>query len=561
MNKLKSVVILSSIFAFNSAILAQSPDDGVKDKAIFHGSVQSDILFPEHDYKIGTEEYSSKILTNSYANAAVYSKYVDGGLRVEYLQHPLPGFEPDFRGWGVPNIYVKGKFKGMELTLGDFYEQFGSGFILRTYEERSLGIDNSIRGARLKFNNIKGVKITALAGIQRVFWDWNMHSKVFGANADVSIQDYAKSLRDRNVVWTFGASYVLKHERDEEIDVPGTNLRLNLPLNVNTFDVRSNFHKGNWDVLAEYAWKSPDPSLDNNYTYRHGSALMLSGSYSKTGLSALVQAKRSENMAFRSRRSQAMTAAFINNMPAFAYQHTYALAAMYPYATQAAPGEWAFQGAFAYNFKRHTPLGGKYGTKIKANISYIRGISQKGEVPDFHGYQYGTNGADTKFFGFGDLYYEDFNIHLDKKITRDFSLNAMYMYQRYNQKVIEGHGDMVNAHIALVDAKVKMSRRCTLRAEYQYLATKQDKGDWMYGLVELSVLPYLMFSVSDQWNHGNPDHDARHHYYMATVTGNYKANRLMIGYGRTRAGYNCSGGVCRYVPASRGFQISYNFTF
>ncbi len=556
------VITLAGISILLPALAcAQSPDDGQPDKVTVHGSVQSDILFPENDYKIGTEEYSSKILTNTYANAAVYSKYVEGGLRFEYLQHPLPGYEPDFRGWGVPNIYVKGKYKGMELTLGDFYEQFGSGFILRTYEERSLGIDNSIRGARVKLNNIKGAQITALAGVQRVFWDWNMHSKLAGANAELALQDYARPLADKGVVWTVGASYVFKHERDESIEVPGTNYRLNLPLNVNTFDLRSNFHKGAWDVMAEYAWKSPDPSYDNNYTYRHGSALMLSGSYSKKGLSALVQAKRSENMSFRSRRSQSMTAAFINNMPAFAYQHTYALAAMYPYATQAAPGEWAFQGAFGYNFRRHTPLGGKYGTKLRANISYIRGIRHEGDTPTFNGSQYGTDGPDTKFFGFGDLYYQDINLQLDKKVTRDFNFNAMYMYQRFNQKVIEGHGDMVNAHIGVVDAKVKLSGKVTLRAEYQYLATKQDKGDWMYGLVEVSVLPYLMFSVSDQWNHGNDNPDKRYHYYMATVTANYKANRLMIGYGRTRAGYNCSGGVCRYVPASRGFQISYNYTF
>ena len=47
---------------------------------------------------------------------------------------------------------------------------------------------------------------------------------------------------------------------------------------------------------------------------------------------------------------------------------------MYPYATQAAPGEWAFQGALAYNFKRKTAIGGKYGTKFNLNMSYIRGL-------------------------------------------------------------------------------------------------------------------------------------------------------------------------------------------
>ncbi len=285
---------------------------------------------------------------------------------------------------------------------------------------------------------------------------------------------------------------------------------------------------------------------------------MLSGSYSKTGWSAQVQVKRSENMAFRSQRSMQGVSAFINNMPAFAYQHTYALAAMYPYATQAAPGEWAMQGAFAYNFKRRTAMGGRYGTKFRLNVSYIRGIDRDGvDWKNGDTSLYGTNGEKTHFFGWGPLYYTDLNLQMDKRITKQFSLNAMYMYQKYNQTVIEGHGGMVNAHIGVAELKYKFDNRFTLRGELQYLATKQDKGDWAYGLLELSVLPYVMITVSDQWNCGSTDT----HYYMFSVTGNYKANRLMVGYGRTRAGYNCSGGVCRYVPASRGFQISYNYNF
>lgn len=535
---------------------AQSPDDGQPDRVSVHGSVQTDILFPEEDYKIGTEKYDDKILSNSYANAGIYSKYVDGGARIEYMQHPLPGFENKFKGWGLANIFVKGKFRNMELTLGDFYEQFGNGFILRTYEERSLGIDNSLRGARLKLNNIKGLRLTALAGVQRVFWDWNMHSKIAGGDAEANLETYFSGLRERNIIWTVGASYVFKHERDEDIKISGTNLRLNLPHGVSAFDARTHFNKGAWDLQAEYAWKGSDPSADNNYTYAKGNAVMLSGSYSKKGLSAFVQAKRSENMAFRSRRSQILTAAFINNMPAFAYQHTYALAAMYPYATQAAPGEWAFQGAFSYLFKRKTALGGKYGTKLKANISYIRGIKRDNPVL-VNGSEYGTDGGKTKFFGFGDVYYTDLNLQLEKKITSAFHLNAMYMYQRYNKQVIEGHGGMVDAHIGVVDAKYKFDKRFTLRGELQYLTTKQDRKDWCYGLLELSVLPYLMFSVSDMWNCGGDDT----HYYMGTVTGTYRSNRLMLGYGRTKAGYNCSGGVCRYVPASRGFQIAYSYNF
>ena len=554
--QLNRKILLLTALGAATTLCAQKPGDGVPDKVTVHGSVQADVLFPEDDYKIGTEHYSDDILGNFYGNVGVFSKYVDGGARIENLEHPLPGFEKAFKGWGLANVYATGKYNGMELTLGDFYEQFGSGFILRTYEERSLGIDNSLRGARLKVNTVPGLRLTALGGVQRCFWDWNMHSKVAGGEAEASLEQYIPALRNRNIIWTVGASYVYKHERDESITVPGTNYRLHLPLSVNAFDVRTHFNRGHWDFTGEYAWKGPDPSADNNYTYANGNAVMLSGSFSRKGVSAFLQAKRSENMSFRSRRSQTMTAAFINNMPAFAYQHTYALAAMYPYATQAAPGEWAFQGAFAYTFPRKTALGGKYGTKLRGNISYIRGIKREDPVL-FAGSEFGTDGGKTKFFGFGDNYYQDYNLQLEKKFSGSFNLNAMYMCQRYNQYVIEGHGGNVYSHIGVVDAKYKFDKRFTLRGEVQYLHTRQDKKDWCYGLLELSVLPYMMFSVTDMWNHG----DTHVHYYMATVTGNFKSNRLMIGYGRTRAGYNCSGGVCRYVPASRGFQMSYSYNF
>lgn len=534
-----------------TALIALSlPAQGVK----VHGSVQSDILFPEEDYTIGTEKYNSKVLTNSYATAGLFSKYIDAGARVEYLQHPLPGFEPDFRGWGLGNIFVKGKYNGFELTAGDIYEQFGGGFILRTYENRSLGIDNSIRGGRLKVTALPGLRLTLLGGVQRVFWDWSTHSQVYGADAELDLHQYINRLRNSNINWTLAGSYVLKSEKDQDILVPGTNSKLNLPKRVSAFDLRTQFYRSGLDLQLEYAWKGQDPSFDNNYTYGHGSALMLSGSYSKPGWSVFLQAKRSDNMAFRSRRSQSLTAAFINNMPPFAYQHTYALASMYPYATQAAPGEYAVQGAFAYSFKRGTAMGGKYGTKLKLNGSYICGIDRElasdGTLAGTDWWKPGTEKI-------GSTYYSDVNLQLEKRLTKNFNFNFMYMFQKYNKQVIEGHGGMVNSNIFVAEGKYKFNKKLTLRAELQYLQTPDDQKDWCFGLAELSVLPYLMFSVSDQWNHG----DTGIHYYMFNATGTFKGNRLMVGYGRTRAGFNCSGGVCRYVPASRGFQLAYSYNF
>lgn len=567
---------------------AQEEDGGVSLK----GSIQSDVLIPQEDQKIGTGTYKDWGLTNTYVDLQLLNKYVSAGARFEYLDHPLPGFEKDFQGWGVPHIYVTGRLKHAELTLGDYYEQFGSGFILRTYEERSLGIDNSLRGARLTLKPVKGVTLKALAGQQRVYWHNRSWDKdftylngtdpwIYGADLELNVDQWFKRMDQNGSRLTLGVSAVTKHERSEDIvnlrptgakDEFGTDIlgayKLNLPTDVGAIDVRAQFQKGNYSLMAEYALKSQDPSFDNGYIYRRGNALMLSGSYSKRGMSLLLQAKRSEDMAFRSERSRTGTAAFINHLPAFSQQQTYALAALYPYATQNALGEWAFQGEFSYTFKRKTALGGKYGTTVKLNASHIRGIDRQplmaaGQpVEDLQG----TKGYTTKFFRMGhDTYYQDINVQLDKKVTKDFKLNLMYMHQRYNKTIVEGHGGTINSHIAIAEGKYTINKKLTLRGEAQYLHTKQDQGDWWYGLLELSVLPHFMFTISDMYNAKVPNTDetatSKQHFYMVSGCYTHGAHRLQLSYGKTRAGYNCTGGVCRYVPASKGLQVSYNFNF
>lgn len=539
-----------------------------QENVTLNGSIQSDILLPQEDNAIGTKyDSNSDFLTNTYADLHLRSKWVDAGVRLEYMDYPLPGFESDFQGWGVPHLYVKGKFgRGWEVTLGDFYDQFGSGFIFRAYEERSLGIDNSLRGIRLNMSAIDGLNLKLLGGVQRRYWHWDDDAIIAGADAELNIDHFSAQMQDKGINWMVGASFVGKKEKDEN-KLLNPVLRLNLPETVTAFDVRTRYQQGNYSLMAEYAMKSQDPSALNNYIYKKGSALMLSASYSKRGMSALVQAKRSEDMSFRSLRSSGkvnyLNAAYLNHMPAFAYQHTYALAALYPYATQMANGEWAMQGEFGYTFKRKTLLGGKYGTNVKLNMSYIRAIDRE---PVTDGTLMGTDGYTSSFFKFGEeTYYQDINLQLEKKISSAFKLNLMYMNQRYNQGVIEGHGGMINSDIFVGEGKYQFNKKLTLRGELQYLTTSHESGDWMYGLLELSVLPYLMFTVSDMYGkpaiNGGLEYGDKEHYYMASVTFNYNAHRIMAGYGRTRAGYNCSGGVCRYVPASKGVNISYNYSF
>ena len=519
MSRLK--IIFGSLFVL-CALSATAQEKSVT----LSGSIQSEVLFPQSDDAIGATTDDDWAKTNTFAEIHLQSKYVDAGTRFEYLEHPLPGFEPDYKGWGVPHFYVKGRLSKLELTLGDIYEQFGSGFILRTYEERSLGIDNALRGGRLQWQPIDGLTMKVLSGKQRRYWH---HNDALVSGADVQYDATLSRQAERPVYLSFGASWVNKHEDDEDIFVDRLHRR-NLPVYVNAYDFRVRLQRGPFSVLAEYAGKTQDPTFDNGYSYDRGHVGMLSVTYSKRGMSLLLQGKRSENMSFRSRRTMDGTSSMINHLPAFTLDHTYALAALYPYATQP-DGEWAWQAEGSYTFPKKTAVGGRYGTTLKLNLSHVR-------------WQ-------------GETYYQDLNVQLDKKLNADLKLNLMYMNQRYNKTVIEGEGGMVHSDILVGEAKYRISPKLTLRGEAQYLFTSDDQGDWAFGLLELSVLPHWMLTASDMYNVG----ETHEHYYLGAVTFNTGAHRLQVGYGRTRAGFNCSGGVCRYVPATRGFTLSYNYNF
>ncbi len=509
------------------------------------GSIQSDILIPQKDHQIEAEK-KEDFQTNTYFDVMLHSKRIDAGTRVEYLEHPLPGFERDFKGWGIPNFWVKGRVGITEITAGTFYEQFGSGFILRTYEERSLGIDNSLLGGRIVVKPLSGLNIKALSGKQRHYWSWK-GGLVSGVDAEVNLDEWIPSLQSQDIRLMIGASWVNKYEDDEVIYADPTH-QYNLPKYVNAWEVRARLDMHSWSLLAEYADKSQDPSFDNHFSYNRGHVAMFSGSYSKRGFSFLFQAKRSENMSFRSQRNVMGTSCSINHLPAFTLDHTYALAALYPYATQLTKGEWAYQAEIGYNFKRNTPIGGKFGMNMKLNYSYVRAIQ-------------------SKWFKWGsDTYYQDLNIQLSRKLTSVIKLNLMYMNQRYNKTVVEGKGGIIHSDIYVSDALIQLAINTKLRFEIQYLNTHQDQGDWLYGLVELSLAPHWMFTISDMWNSGDNDkayyvENTHYHYYHGMVTCNFGSHRIQVGYGRTRAGYNCSGGVCRYVPAVKGFSLSYNYNF
>ena len=524
------------------------------------GNIQLDGQISHADTVIGAQNVPEKLLSNSRADILYTNGNFSAGLRFEAYLNPMLGFDARYKGAGIANYFASYQSELLSVTAGNFYEQFGSGMILRAYEDRYLGLDNSIRGLNVTLRPFKGVTLKALAGSQRFFWIYQTSSLVRGLDGEVNLNGIINSMAESKLRLTFGAGFVSKYEPDElitSIETPG--YKLNLPRNVGAGAVRMDLNYGNWSLQAEYAHKGQDPNIMNNYIYRDGEALMVNATYSQKGFSANIQAKRNDNMCFKSVRSESGEMLYINYIPAITKQHTYAFLSMYPYATQTT-GEMGVQGDVMYKIKKGTLLGGKYGTDIHLNGAVITGIDTNtlGGV--------GTDGYTSSWFKTGDLYYTDLSLEVAKKLSSSTKLTCTYGYQIFNP-IVEGHGgDLHHNHVVVADLTWKVSKKNVLRFEAEWMGSDSkysrdvdDKrcGDWIMGLVEYNFAGSWFISASDQYAYK----DGIGNYYNVSVGYTHGATRLQLGYGKQREGLLCIGGVCRQVPASNGLTFSLTTSF
>lgn len=556
---IKLIICVSAIINFHFSFFNSAHAQGIPGGHVT-GNVQLDGQMSRTDSVIEAQSYPEKMLFNARADILYSNGGFNAGLRFEMYQHPdLLGLDAGFDGHGIANYFVSYSADRFTVTAGNFYEQFGSGMILRAYEDRYLGIDNSLFGFNIQARPIDGITLKALAGRQRIYWDY-ASSLVRGIDAEVNLNSIISPLRESDLRISLGAGFVSKYEDDETVESPANpEYRLNLPLNVGAASFRTDIAYGNWNLQAEYARKGQDPSAENNYIYHQGEALMLNIAYSLPGFSANLQAKHVDNMSFKSVRSLQGQQLYINYIPAITKAHTYAFLTMYPYATQVT-GENGLQADIMYKFKKGTLLGGTFGTDLHLNSSVITALKTH-YIGDR-----GTDGYSADWFANGGLYYGDLSLEISKKLSKNVKLTATYAYQVFNP-VVEGHqGNLHHNNILIADLAWKVNKGNSLRFEAEWLAsdskyTKESNdfraGDWIMGLVEWNIGSHWFLSASDQY----PYNDGVGNYYNLSVGYTHGSARLQLGYGKQRQGLLCIGGVCRQVPASNGLTFSLTTSF
>ena len=529
-----------------------------------NGTIQGDFNLSTQSYyedpAINAEKVDEFMLMNAYSNIRYNKGNFTAGVRFESYLNVLQGFESNFNGSGIPYRFAQYNVNGLDITLGNFYEQFGNGLIFRSYEEKTLGIDNVMDGIRLKYSPLKGLLLKGFVATQRLFWEQGP-GIIRGFDTDLNLNEAISSLESSKTNAIIGGSFVSRFQDDN-------NPVFNLPENVAAYAIRSTVNRGKISFNTEYAYKFNDPAGGITYNnFAPGSALMTNLSYSQRGLGIMLEAHRVDNMDYRSKRGGTGKELTLNYIPTISKQHAYTLAAFYPFATQPL-GELGFQGEINYAFKKKSKLGGKYGTQVAVNYSRINGLnSGPSELT--------LNRDHTPMF-FSvineELYYRDLNFDLKKKISKKVKVMLNYLDVIYNKDVIEGKiiGKNVHARIGIAEVNYKIKTKHTLRSEFQYLSVDKseeyykDQGDWVMGLVEYTFSPHWFFAFVDQYNGGYTSEGKTYeavHYLNISCGYSKGTNRFELGYGKVREGIFCVGGVCRNVPSSNGFTLNITSSF
>ena len=472
--------------------------------------------------------------SNNYLKLDYYNGKFSAGLQTEAYAPVLIGYPDDLSKFALSNIYASWQDEDFQITAGTFYEQFGSGLLFRSWEDRVLGLNNAVLGARFAYNYEDKVSFRALWGMPRLGMEFS-DTQVRGADLSVSL---SRLIGLDDIVLSVEGSVLNRYAKiglaaEEAGGKPNT---LGFSGRVN-FDMNGFFVKGEYvDLGKKLVAMTP----------KHGNAQLVELGYNGRGLGVTFTGRRLEWMGQNISSNSISSANLISYVPAMSTQYTYMLTTLHPYNPQVGDestymfnsGEIGGQLDAFYNFRRGTKIGGKRGMKVHANFSTYYTNAQEGS------------------FGFGNLLFRDFSFDVEKQWTKQFKMVLLYSMQEYNPTYGQYKTTWLS-NIVVADLLYKWTPAFSTRLELQYLATHEDKKDWMAALLEVNFAPHWSIWGSDMYNHGS----TKMHYYNAGVSYSKGRTRLALGYGRYKDGFICSGGVCRQIPAYTGANFSITTSF
>lgn len=550
------LIVLLSSFSFHA-------QEQIKKETLnFFGGFETNSQWYLNDRGLKVDQPDVPLRANSYLFLNLkYNNWAAGIQGESYENEALLNFNPRYNKTDVATYFLQFKNEMIDLTAGYFYEQFGSGLLYRSWEDRALGINNALRGARVILKPTSYFTLKSIYGRQRSGFVVS-EGEIYGVDSELLLSDLFDM---KTSELTFGLTYVGRDERIRTTENP------NYSSLTNGYAARVDFSHNGFYWSAEYNLKSRDAivevvgQIEDDFV-KPGNALLMNIGYSKKGFGIDGSFRRLEHMSFFSERiakGNAFNDRILNFVPSLTKQHHYNLANIYVY--QAQPnvflgdetllkvGEIGGQLDVFYNFKKNTPLGGKFGTKVALNVSNWHALGGTFYLP--------KKDYDADFFGFGKKYFSDYNLEITKKLSPKLQTVFTYINQYYNKKLVEETDGVVKTNILGGEATYKLTDTKSIRILAEHMWADYDRKNWASSTVEFNLNSKLSLYVLDLYNYGNDDPEMRSHYYNFGGAFRQKSTRIGFNYGRQRGGLVCVGGVCRFVPESSGVTLSLNTTF
>ena len=552
-SKFYGFLLAGAFCCTGSAAFAQD-DDQSSDKGWINASFETNSIFYRKDPKAALLNMAypkDHVASNNYLKFDYTKGRFSTGFQLEPYLPVLAGYPTELKGTKLTNLYAQWADRDFTVTGGTFYDQFGSGLLFRSYEERMLGFNNALLGARATYSYKGMVNVKALWGTPRFGVTYDTRTQVRGGDLSLSIGDMCG--------WNNTSLFVEGSVLNVFIDDVSDETAMYMNPNRMGYSGRINLETGGFTAKLEYVdngvnyysdVKLPDPDA---FLRKRGNAQLIEVGYNDRGLGIFVSARRLAWMKSEILFNNGSTLNTLNYVPAMSLQHTYMLATLNPFIPQLGQitteglnvmGEIGGQADIYYTFRKGSTLGGKRGLKVHANFATYYSLKE---------------GAKMKA---RNLTYRDLTIDFEKWFSRKFKLTMLYSMQENNHSYGLNPETELN-NVIVADMIYKFNTDYSLRWELQYLFgdTNSKERDWMAALVEFNVAPKWSLYVSDMYNHGHKNENMRIHYYDAGISFAQSHTRLQLSYGRHRAGYVCSGGVCRMQPAYTGFNFAMTMTF
>lgn len=539
--------------------------------------IESNSQYYIDDDKIKLEEKEAKdrFRSNNYIKLDYTLKNFEFGLQGEgYYPKAILNYNPQLQDFNVGHVFVRynNYEKGVDITAGHIYEQFGSGLALRFWEDRALGINNSLFGGRVKLRIGEAAQIKLLGGKQRVGMGFDFSDGVvYGADTEI---DVTQMMNNEDYTLKVGATYVGRYE-----DI--TELYPNVPKTTDVFGPRIEYLGSKFNISAEYLYKTDDIHVENsdiqNQIKRDGNALLMNMGFNEGGFAVNLNLRRIENFTFYSQRNMqgnVFNYGMINYVPSLVKQYDHSLQNIYVYQAQPQmvyylqnkekQGEIGGQFDIFYEAPEGSFLGGQKGASFAINGSYWAGLKNnisRSIVQGEFGEDIEIINMSTDFLKFGNKYYSDFAIEYRKPFSDKLNTIFTYLNQYHNSEFITEKPYQVKAHTVAAEGTYFLSDTKSLRLELQHQWADSERKNWAGGTLEFIPSKTWSFFVHDIYNYGTDNKNEKLHYYTFGGAFTKGATRIAASYGRQRGGMMCVGGVCRWVPESAGFTLNLTTNF